>query len=63
MGAGWVARAHVASWMKTPFVRVFFVSDPYRERAEQLANDSDSAGRCVQQPIPAASQGISSVPS
>ena len=39
-GAGWVARAHAASWKKNPFVRVVSVGDLYRERAEQLANDA-----------------------
>jgi predicted dehydrogenase len=35
-GAGWVAHAHAASWKKNPFVRIVSVSDPNRNRAEQL---------------------------
>jgi predicted dehydrogenase len=36
-GAGWVARAHAASWKKNPMVRVVSVSDLHVERAAQLA--------------------------
>ncbi len=36
-GAGWVAGAHAASWLKNPHVRIVSISDPDRERARQLA--------------------------
>jgi len=36
-GAGWVAGAHVASWLKNPRVEVVSISDIRRERSQQLA--------------------------
>lgn len=36
-GAGWVAGAHTASWVKNPAVQVVSISDLNRERACQLA--------------------------
>jgi len=36
-GAGWVAGAHAASWMKNPHVRIVSVSDLHKDRAGQLA--------------------------
>jgi predicted dehydrogenase len=36
-GAGWVASAHVLSWMKNPHVEVVSISDFYLERAQQFA--------------------------
>jgi predicted dehydrogenase len=37
-GAGWVAGAHAASWKKSPNAQVVSVSDPDKQRAQQLAN-------------------------
>jgi predicted dehydrogenase len=36
-GAGWVASAHVRSWMKNPHVEVVSISDVDRQRAQQFA--------------------------
>ena len=36
-GAGWVAGAHGASWLKNPHVRIVSISDPQKERAHELA--------------------------
>jgi len=36
-GAGWVAGAHAASWLKSAHVRIVSISDVRRDRAEQLA--------------------------
>ncbi len=36
-GAGWVAGAHAASWLKNPYVRIVSISDVRPDRAEQLA--------------------------
>jgi len=36
-GAGWVAGAHAASWLKNPHARIVSISDVRRDRAEQLA--------------------------
>jgi predicted dehydrogenase len=36
-GAGWVAGAHAASWLKNPHARIVSISDAHRDRAEQLA--------------------------
>lgn len=36
-GAGWVAGAHAASWVKNPHVRIVSVSDLIKDRAGQLA--------------------------
>jgi len=35
-GAGWVAGAHGASWLKNPHVRIVSISDPRKERAHEL---------------------------
>ncbi|NLX94592.1 MAG: Gfo/Idh/MocA family oxidoreductase, partial [Rhodopirellula sp.] len=37
-GAGWVAGAHVASWLKNSHVEVVSISDIRRERAQHLAD-------------------------
>lgn len=37
-GAGWVAGAHAASWLKNPHVRIASISDVCKERAAQLAD-------------------------
>lgn len=37
-GAGWVAGAHTASWLKNPFVQVVSISDITKDRARQLAD-------------------------
>ena len=37
-GAGWVAGAHAASWIKNPFARVVSISDIARDRAQALAD-------------------------
>jgi predicted dehydrogenase len=37
-GAGWVAGAHTASWIKNPAVKVVSISDVDKERARQLAD-------------------------
>ena len=36
-GAGWVAGAHAASWLKNPHVRIESISDVRRDRAGELA--------------------------
>ena len=36
-GAGWVAGAHTASWVKNPLVQVVSISDVNKDRAKQLA--------------------------
>ncbi|MCP4640264.1 MAG: Gfo/Idh/MocA family oxidoreductase, partial [bacterium] len=36
-GAGWVAGAHVASWLKNPDVAVVSISDIKRDRARDMA--------------------------
>ena len=40
-GAGWVAGAHTASWLKNPFVQVVSISDVAKDRARQLADRHD----------------------
>lgn len=40
-GAGWVAHAHAASWLKNPHVRIVSVSDPDRQRAKRFAAEFD----------------------
>jgi predicted dehydrogenase len=40
-GAGWVASAHVLSWMKNPHVEVVSISDFYLERARQFAEKNN----------------------
>ncbi len=37
-GAGWVASAHAASWLKNPHARIVSISDPHLERARDLAS-------------------------
>lgn len=39
-GAGWVASAHISSWLKNPHVEVVSVSDRYVERAQQFVADN-----------------------
>jgi len=36
-GAGWVAGAHAAGWLRNPLVRIVSISDVRKERAEHLA--------------------------
>jgi len=38
-GAGWVAHAHAASWLKNPHVQIVSVSDVDRERARRFAEE------------------------
>ncbi len=38
-GAGWVAHAHAASWLKNPYAQIVSVSDVDRERARRFAAD------------------------
>ena len=40
-GAGWVAHAHAASWLKNPHARIVSVSDLDRERAKRFAAEFD----------------------
>lgn len=37
-GAGWVAGAHAASWIKNPSVEIVSISDVDKDRAQQLAD-------------------------
>lgn len=39
-GAGWVASAHVLSWVKNPHVEVVSIGDLYLQRAQQFAQNN-----------------------
>lgn len=38
-GAGWVAHAHAASWLKNPYAQIVSVSDVDRERARRFVDE------------------------